>query len=408
MRRLISAPANAAPLTRQEQAERAAALAAMGYRLAAAGPRTRQRLISRETPREPEDAPPEIDPVWAPKAVRPLAQTREPAMEPLRASSGQIARHVRRVAILGVSASCGFAVVLMAQSPRFALLHGHGGHGGSAMPVAAEQAMSQEEIVSLASVQLSPVPAQPPPDMQAHLMARVPAIGLAAPTLVVPPVAAPVSMANVESGERAAYSVPAHPPSQLARMAVGKPVAARMAQGPAAPREPKMPARFATLWPASPARAAIAAGAPAKRGGSTARSVQVAAKQMPPEQTRAAHQATAVNFSLPRWLTEDRPSHPHVLVMSEPPHNLVRPGGGAAKASVQTEAAAAPVVILASAQHPSPPLRAPGYRPYEGAPAPYYGPYYPSQERAAETRAETRAETGANAPAYRAAPVNGW
>jgi len=95
MLRLTMVEEPAPPPPETPEAARAAAIAAMGYRLAAAGPRTRRRLLDRQV--EPED-PAEV------------IFTISPAM-------------LRRLAVLGTAAACSFGLVLAAQGRDWSFLH---------------------------------------------------------------------------------------------------------------------------------------------------------------------------------------------------------------------------------------------------------------------------------------------
>jgi hypothetical protein len=101
--------------------------------------------------------------------------------------------------------------------------------------------------------------------------------------------------------------------------------------------------------------------------------------------SRAPHAVPAVAFDVPGWLAAEHVAAPRVLVMSEPPHNLVHP---ADKAPAPEVAPAAPENVASATPPPAPARRSPplvvassaygGGAAYYGGPgySPYYGGYY--------------------------------
>jgi hypothetical protein len=116
---------NSNPADEPDQTYRDAVIAAMGHRLAAAGPRTRQRLLDRQIAPEdtPRDATKEVSTVdWWPSLMSRADDDGWEVPAPDHQLFGFIppwrdcVTAARRFALLGTAASCGFAVVLLGLS----------------------------------------------------------------------------------------------------------------------------------------------------------------------------------------------------------------------------------------------------------------------------------------------------
>jgi len=357
--------------------DRTASIAAMGYRLAAAGPRTRQRLIDRESvpqnpspPDLPENAGGEdiraatpLPPLVADMDRWPSSRAAEPvAVEPV-VPRGAPSR-ARMIATLGFTAACGFSLVLASQSHIWKRPH---------VMLAALAKPHQETPAAPSAPPSAQAPAPEPPKpeeaAQAHIAAPEPK------TID----ENPKSVADAPEQPRAA---PAPEPraAPVARPVVSpqKPAASRPAAKPAAPAQPVQLAHLAR--PAIRAKLAV--------GHAPSHAVKLAAAKPHPPEIRVA------NHELPRWLTEDHPSPTRGLVMSEPPHDLSLPSPPRQEAASRkpepsenriASAELAPAqrrMVIANAAPPygvptQVPLREPGYRPFDGPVRAYYGPYYP-------------------------------
>lgn len=363
MQRLTSPGYNAPGPVDREEAARSAAIASMAFRLAAAGPRTRQRLVDRESVPEPPlqgRTPPAL-----PEAPQ-SSQLRQPPYVPFHEPLAAMDRYARpgasgtlRVfAALGATASCGFGLVLAMQSPHWAALH----HLADGIPLA------QHAPRVLPAIELRP---SPPSLVTA---------ALAAPPRVEAP--ASIDVAAAAEGDSAVAPIvrQAGPTVRSKAALVAEPA-------------PNQYAESARPHPRPPHAAPVMV-------------------RLAEPKPREAHPAALARFDLPRWLTEDHPPKPKTLVMSEPPHDLVPPPGATPvqPAPVQAPVArAAPrAVIYASPSPANPlPLRAPGYRPFYPAPySTYYGPYYPPAPAKLYTRSAMA--SGTTDRQYPQAPSNGW
>jgi hypothetical protein len=289
----------------------------MGYRLAAAGPRTRQRLIDRETaalaPPEPgwnEPLPPNEplpalaswdNTLWEQR----LAADAELGMARLSAQQSRFP--VWRAAALLASAACGFSLVLFGQSLHLDRKLREANRPAKPTLVAEAQPPAPQP----APAQVQPAPAQPAPSLAS------------APALPSNPNPAPLA-------QPAASPVQAPSPSPLPQISqAARPGEARkphLAQ-PALARQPAPRPLFATATPDP--------------------------KWAEPRPHPANH-AAVPHHDLPRWLTEDRPQHERELIMSPPPHNLDAPPG--AELAANTHPAPSPKTDL-------PPIPRPFHRP---------------------------------------------
>jgi hypothetical protein len=329
-------------VTGDGQRVRAAAIAAMGQRLAAAGPRTRRRVTQRSHPvveqGEEHGEPALPEPARAPALVadrsqaflRDIAPILPP--RPRRRAMSVIGRTVA----LAAMASAGFAVVLLAQSPRWS---------------AARR-----------------------PAAQKLALAAAPAKG------VIPAKAIPAAP-QAQTADAAADTQPARPPASAA------PPAASAAPPPAIEKPVAMPPQ---ALPPAP----MLQPPPAPIRPSRSMQVQLAATHRPKlpvqipfrvalrqEAARpiAKHPVMNAKYVLPRWLTDAHDAPPRQVIMSPPPRDLEAP----AQAALQV-ASPAPAVRAAASAPPEkprsllPPLPRPrlifataGYMPQ----APYRGPY---------------------------------
>ena len=327
-----------------DQRSRDAAIAAMGQRLAAAGPRTRQRVTTRPLVAEarPVAAPPA--PPRGPILVAHRSQAFVRDVAPVVPPSPRwraLSAIGRAVAITGM-ASAGFAAVLFAQSPRWSAAH----HAAPKRAIAPELAKDQPASAPSEAAEPAIAPAQ-----LAQNAASVPA-----------PLLAPAPQ-NLP----AAPGAPAEPPPPTARAITTPPKA-----------EPIMPAPKPAVLP-RPLRHA---------------QVQLASFTRPrpmvsrPLQAAARHAAMPAHYSLPRWLTDARDTPARPIVMSPPPHDLeapvqpisrmAKPPALASSASAEKQHIALPPLprarlIYASAAYAAPPLPSRGASPYAG----YGGPAYP-------------------------------
>jgi hypothetical protein len=344
--------------------DRTASIAAMGYRLAAAGPRTRQRLIDRENvpknagpPDPPEHAAvseqigaatPPVSPLVAYVDRWPLSRVAEPVAAEPAMPRGAPSR-ARMIATLGFTAACGFGLVLASQSHIW----------------------KRQHVVLAAVTKPQEISAPEPPKPQERALAQTAAPAPKAPEQNPKPVSdAPEQRQEPPEPSTAPVSRPVAAPP--------KPAAPRPAAKPVVPAQPVQLAHLAR--PARPAKLAFVHAAPrAERF--------AAAKSHAPEMRVANHE-------LPRWLTEDHPSPARGLVMSDPPHDLSlpsaphqeeasrRPAPAESRMGSAVPAPAQRQMVIANATPPyggptQVPLREPGYRPFEGPVRAYYGPYYP-------------------------------
>lgn len=307
-----------------DQALRAASIAAMGQRLAAAGPRTRLRLSERPTPPGDIEAPPaarELSPVVNLIAERSRALARETAPMPRRPWPAW-AIALRRATLLGATAAGGFALVLLAQSPRWAAWHQKPSHDEAAAMQTTQDVLPATQMAASASIERFAELAKPP---RAHISAT---------------------------------------PEP-------DPVTEKFADAPVAPAHQAARTEFATL---SPERR-VSVPASLHDRAALPHPARVAIRQIP-KSLEPSYKVAVVHHELPRWLTEDRPTQPRVLVMSPPPHNLEPPAGAAATAQLAATVPEKPSPMLppiprhprlvyASTNYPPPP-------PYYGYPYGYY------------------------------------
>jgi len=378
----------------------------MGYRLAAAGPRTRQRLLDRETitadrqparPFSPEPAEVVEDRLPALSAWDDAAWERRISGEPepalARLSVHRSGFPVWRAAALLASATCGFSLVLWEQGLHLdhALRHSAARDGKPVVVAGAAQGAAAPPAPMGQTA--PPVPSARPLDELSALPALakpVPQVaGNAAPANV-PEAADQHSLAAAAPGvASAAPGVAPPPPQPIAPSSA--PVPEMAAAPPAVPlRETAVqpartkPTRWATPQAAERARAPAAWASaatlrPLPHHAAGGRMVLAEADPKPHGATRAA----ALHYGLPRWLTDDHPQHAAPLIMSPPPHNLEPPPeaemAAASPPPVRTAQATLPpipqpgrrpTVIYAEAHYPPPPPT----RPYYNA-TPYYGGY---------------------------------
>jgi hypothetical protein len=282
----------------------------MGYRLAAAGPRTRQRLLDRQAEAEDEQADDSF--------------SISPAM-------------LRRIALLGTAGACSFGLVLAAQGRDWGFLH---------------HTEMQSEIIAQADA----APAALPPT----------------PSLLSDPPTLTAEAAPEEPAKLAAAVPPAEP-----RMPAAQPAPVHIRIPDKAPRALAEIARPHPR-PIAPRPEILASRLPETRPAET---------RLPDAKPHAPHPPVVARYELPRWLTDYHPVQKHVLVMSEPPHDLTPPPGAEHRAP-EPAPAPAPAQQPAKLQfasaapppRPRPALRAPyGYGYAYGYGGPYaYGPaYYP-------------------------------
>jgi len=305
------------------------------------------------------------------------------------------ARTAGRIATLGAAAACGFDLVLVALSHGVGETHHGSGHSVKVMQEAEAQAVvapvqaapaadaaqvladgeipSAREVVMVAQLS-SPAPLQAGQDPAPPPARRV------APAMVnvtvpqAPPVAAspaPVRVAPIMLARGAApfAHVTAHENGPVKDVAAAQSRDGRAARAVVAAKAAHAPAP----WLAPRGWRAGAHGAPV-----------VLARFEP--KSRAPHAVPAVAFDVPGWLAAEHVAAPRVLVMSEPPHNLVHP---ADKAPASVAPAAGPVSVASAVPQPAPIRRLPplvvassaygGGAAYGGqAYRPYYGGYYGS------------------------------
>jgi hypothetical protein len=380
MRRLTLAEAFAPAFANQDEVDRSAAIAAMGYRLAAAGPRTRQRLLDRQWAQEQYE---QED--WDGYRASDMQHGAQDQGE----AAGQYALSVdlphdqgprlsvrtiiQRSAVIGVMAACGFGVVLFGYGREGAHVHRKAAHAGTneaAVQVQPPEPASVAPAVVTATVQEAAL-TQPARAEAAQLTGPPPArVQAQAQTLAMEPAPpAPVQATPEAAGNDAA------PDMQDAKPVLSRPAPRRMGL----PAAPKPAARQAVLAEAAlPAHPHVHTPAPKLMP------VAFRPTDVKPHLTRPV---VSARIELPHWLTEERPERQHAaLVMSEPPHDLVAPAAPRRQAEAQPKAVAPPApnppprepdTITASSDDAAPrPYRQPALRPGYGAPYPGYGTYY--------------------------------
>ncbi len=254
-------------VTGADQRTRDAAIAAMGQRLAAASLRSRQKAAERSLPAEmpggePASSvtPPARSPVLVADRSQAFVRDIAPLVPPR--SRRRALTAIGRAAALASMASAGFAVVLLAQNPRWSVLH-------HAVPAKA-QPSTPAEIAGppIPAAKLAENTVSNPAPLAAPAPARVPAAG-------VPPAIQPAPSAE-----------PMAAPPDV------KPILA--------PRRPVIVPR-----PSRPMQ------------------VQLAAFSRP-RPAVAKHVQVTDHYALPRWITEARQTA-RPLIMSPPPHDLEVP-----------------------------------------------------------------------------------
>jgi len=335
----------------------------MGYRLAAAGPRTRQRLIDRETaalaPPEPgwNEPPPPNEPLPALASwddalwEQRLAADAELGMARLSAQQGRFP--VWRALALLTSAACGFSLVLFGQS-----LH---------LDRKLREANRPAKPTLLAQAQpQSPQPTQPQPSAvnPAPVQAAAPAL----PPNPNPNPAPAASPVQPQAQTQAAQAAPAPepPPPEIRHAAFPSDVPKPHATEPALTRQSP---NHAIARPAF------------------VMATRAASPNWTEPKPHTAPRSVVAHHDLPRWITENRPEHERELIMSPPPHDLVAPPGAELAANAHPTAAPKtdlppmpqpsrrPPLMYAEAHNAPPP--ATGWvapRPTYNA-APYYAPY---------------------------------
>ncbi len=319
-------------------------IAGMGYRLAAAGPRTRQRLVDRESAFPPPDEVryaiplasilPQHDTPWP----APIDETPD---EPLaRLSLRKRGLPPWRSLALATAALCGFSLVIFAQTlhlDRKAHLTAQASHSAPADAALEEIALDARHLVMAAS--------------ETQVLALNDDTGA---SLKLPP------------------QLDAAPPAQAAAIAPPGPAAlALSAPPPSAPPQSPTPAR------ASPSRQ-YAALPSVPRHFSSPNARTTLARLEP---RRASPRP--VLYKLPAWLTRPQPATqaqlPRELVMSPPPRTLddqlaakdpPAPQQPASQRGLPPPPAPhGPPIIYAEAHYPQPVYHLP-------PPVPYYPPYY--------------------------------
>jgi hypothetical protein len=275
-----------------EEAARAAAIAAMGYRLAAAGPRTRQRLLDRQ----------------ADEALPEESFSISPAM-------------LRRLAVIGAAGACSFGLVLAAQGRNWNFL--------------------------------------PPADLPTTIIAQTDQARASAPPIVSTLDAPPTLTAAATQDEHQQLAAAEPPAARIIQPApkalVRSPIPARQAHAVADISHPHLHLVAARIEPVAP-------------------------KQADAKSHVLPHPATVAHYELPHWLTDYHPAPKHVLVMSEPPHDLVQPPS-AEHHTITAESAPPPqpstTQYASAAPRPMPALRPPyGYGYVYNGPYGYGGPAY--------------------------------
>jgi hypothetical protein len=302
------------------QHARSAHIAAMGQRLAAAGPRTRQKVTKRYHPSADTGdnvaapaLPPAAEPIPILVADRSHAFMRNVAPIVPPSSRSRVVTAIGRAAAIGVMASAGFALVLVAQSPRWSVAR----HSSAKIPSPVVVAKSEPEQ-----------PATPAsPAVRAHIAEQDWGKG-SQPPFSARPAALPPKTAP------AAAPAPAPPATRPAR-----PIPVQLAAVHRTRKEALRPMHEANRHEAS-------------------------------------RPAMLAHYELPRWLTEERPSQPHAITMSPPPHDLEVPAAQQASAvpvekpRFSLPPLPRPRLIYASAAYPPPSYRPP-------PPYGYYQPYPP-------------------------------
>lgn len=370
MRRLTLAEALAPISEDREEADRSAAIAAMGYRLAAAGPRTRQRLLDRQHAQEqyeqedwdgyrPSDAladSHEYDEAQGQYSLPFDCQPRAEQVPPLSART-----IATRSAVIGIMAACGFGVVLVGYGREGVHVHHKAAHADISEAAAEVQPQAPAEA-----------PGEPPVVTATIRQAALiqPAIPETAP-LADPPAAVVPAQAEAAPPLHDTMADDATPARLDAKPAAGRPALRKQETPP-----PKPQAR----------QTALAEAAPVSHPHGHPSALRATPVLFRPAEVKPhpAHPAANARIELPRWLTEDHPEHPKTpLVMSEPPHDLVAPAAPRHQAASQPRqsepsppARDPDTITAASSDAAPPPYHPPALRPGYGAPYPGYGRYY--------------------------------
>ena len=265
------------------QHARPAHIAAMGQRLAAAGPRTRGRVSQRYNPLAEIDediVPPAMPqpPSRTPDLVADRSHAVMRDITPILPPSPRrrLVTTIGRAAALSVMASAGFGLVLVVQSPRWSA-------GQHLVP-------TKQAGVAIGKSEPQSSPKLPEPAKSPQLAAG-------------------------DSGKNVA-SEPAQP-------ATSPPV-------PPAVSPPVLPAALTPkAAPAAPVSVPHAATAPRPLHVRLAVAHRPRLEALQPVHVAARHEAQRpaplVHYDLPRWLTEARTTPPRPIIMSPPPHDLQAP-----------------------------------------------------------------------------------
>jgi len=370
MRRLTAGEGREFDFPATDPARRAEAISAMGYRLAAAGPRTRQRLMDREAGPSITETPPngwlapgiigaDESGAWG-RFEHDEDDEDEPGLA--RLSEEPAGYRVWRVAALLVSAACGFALVLYGQTlnldrtsnrdPAWSAKQLALAKAGAAKAGAAQTARAPEFAAQAPSPTPGPAPGPAAPAEPA----------LRTQTLVPQPVppsarmAAPAAAPAQAQPQLAAARLPA------AQLAAAAKTAARFQSAtlpaPVRPRQMAVHHPVVAAWSA-PTRAPM-------RMMVTMAAGPTAPRPAVPKPHQIVRTASA-HYELPRWIAE--PQKP--VTMSPPPHDLAAPAAAKSALPPLPRPAPRPALVYAEAHYPAPP-RPPAY----GYAPSYYPPGY--------------------------------
>lgn len=362
---------------------RAAAIAAMGHRLAAAG-RIRPRRNFVASPHQP---------AWA--GVSPSFEDEE-EIAPQPIPWRQVAQWSRRAAVIGAAAACGFGIVFAGMSMDLAGRHEHHAPASPGI-VARATSLAQSAAAAFRQMVAPPLPAPTPPVIGVRLAAATsPRAASIPPTfllelgsretrpanLATPPALDIVAVAQPPMAEPALTPPGQNPAQSSPPLAFSRDEPPPAPPPPAAHRAPR-PALFALPHLRAPTER------PALPEWRLAETPSVTSRRAP------------ARYDLPRWLTHPPaatriaaaapPRRP--IILSPPPHFLdaappaaaLAAAAPAAAATTHMAAADPPRTVPDSDPPPAlPPLRerpamysdgSPYGRPYYGEPPPgYFGP----------------------------------
>jgi hypothetical protein len=311
-----------------DEAARAAAISAMGIRLAAAGPRTRQRLRDRQVWGDDSAAR------WSYPESGDAYRPREIAEAPAPWSWRDVVTAARRSTLLASAAACGFGLVLIGLN--MSLQH---------------RANSRSTATSAPSLQDLSGATVNPPDAARRVasLSDPPARSFAAILPAAPTVSAVIRADLAPRGSHVEWAALSDPPARW--------VSARTQAGPtAAARQRETLADLAVEPMPMPALRPRG-----KRPELRAARVVLARYQRP---------ATAHAFDVTRWLANEPDPAPRVLIMSPPPHMLTHPPDRIVAQTTQPPVQhRLPPLVVASSAYPDATRYRTYYPPYGG----YYG-----------------------------------